>query len=316
MRVLITGITGFAGGYLAELLLAEPGVEVFGASRDNRWLSEGLVSQRVDLHVCDLCEGPAIEAVLRETSPDVIYHLAGYAQAGRSIREPDAAWTGNLTATRCLYDAVVRWGGRPRLLAISSGLIYGDCDPPDRAHDESTPLRPATPYATSKAAADLLGYQYTCEPGLDIVRVRPFNHVGPRQSAEFALPNFARQIAAIERGQQPAVLETGNLSPRRDLTDVRDTVRAYRLLAEHGRAGEAYNVGSGQALSMREVLDRLLALAGVRVEVRQRGDLVRAADNAVLRADPGKLTRETGWSRAFPLERTLADILDYWRQRS
>lgn len=316
MRVLITGITGFAGYYLAEQLLAEPQVEVFGASRDNRWLAEGLASRRAVLRVCDLCDGPAIEAVLRETRPDVIYHLAGYAHAGRSIKEPDAAWTGNLTATRCLYDAVVRWGGRPRIVAISSGLIYGDCAPPDRAHDENTPLRPATPYATSKAAADLLGYQYTCEPGLDIIRARPFNHVGPCQSPEFALPNFARQIAAIERGQQPAVLETGNLSPRRDLTDVRDTVRAYRLLAEHGRAGEAYNVGSGQALSMQEVLERLLALAGVHVEVRQRDDLVRSADNAVLRADPGKLTRETGWARAFALERTLADILDYWRQRS
>jgi GDP-4-dehydro-6-deoxy-D-mannose reductase len=317
MRILITGITGFAGVYLTELLLTQPGVVLFGASREGRWPEEAAsTAARVDFRTCDLSDPAVVEAVLREAQPEVIYHLAGYSHAGRSSREPDAAWTGNLTVTRCLYDAILRWGGRPRILFVSSALIYGDCDPPERAHDEHAELRPATPYAVSKAAADLLSYQYAQAEGLDIVRVRPFNHIGPRQSPEFALPHFAQQIAAIERGRRPAVLETGNLTPRRDLTDVRDMVRAYRLLAERGRKGEAYNAGTGHAYSMQEVLDRLLALAGQRVEVRRRADLVRAAENNVVRADPSKLSRETGWAPTFRLEQTLTDILAYWRLRS
>jgi GDP-4-dehydro-6-deoxy-D-mannose reductase len=175
-------------------------------------------------------------------------------------------------------------------------------------------LRPVNPYAASKAAADLASYQYTCTPGLEIVRVRPHNHIGARQSPEFAIPHFAKQIVAIERRQQPAVLETGNLSAHRDLTDVRDMVRAYVLLMERGRSGEAYNAGRGQTHAIGDVLHRLLALAGVQVEVRQRDDLLRATDPAALRADAAKLRRETSWEPRFSLDQTLAHILDYWRQ--
>jgi GDP-4-dehydro-6-deoxy-D-mannose reductase len=158
-----------------------------------------------------------------------------------------------------------------------------------------------------------VSYQVYCAPGLDVVRARPFNHVGPRQDAEFAVAHFARQVVAIERGSQPPVLHTGDLRPSRDLTDVRDTVAAYLLLLEHGRAGAAYNVASGQAYTMQTVLDRLLALAGVKAEVRQRTELVRPTERAV-RADASKLRRETGWQPRFTLDQTLADTLDYWRR--
>jgi GDP-4-dehydro-6-deoxy-D-mannose reductase len=317
MRILITGITGFAGGHLAEHLLAGPGVELFGVSRTGEWPDETrFLAGRVNLFRGDLCDGPAVESLLREVRPEVVYHLAGYANAGRSFRDAEAAWAGNLTATRCLYEAIARWGGRPRILYVGSGLVYGDGENPEQAQDERCSLRPASPYAASKAAADLASYQYTRSPGLDIVRVRPFNHIGPRQSLGFAVPDWARQLAAVERGRQPPLLETGDLSPRRDLTDVRDVVRAYRLLAERGRTGEAYNVGTGQAPSMREVLDRLLALTRVQVEVRRRADLVRTAETNVVRADPSRLVRETGWAPAFTLEQSLADILEFWRQRS
>jgi GDP-4-dehydro-6-deoxy-D-mannose reductase len=177
-------------------------------------------------------------------------------------------------------------------------------------------LRPDNPYAASKAAADLLSYQYTRHPGLDIVRVRPFNHIGPRQSPQFAVPSFARQLVAIERGRQSPVLETGNLQPCRDLTDVRDIAAAYMLLMERGRGGEAYNVGSGQTHSMQSVLDRLLALSGVSVEVRSKASLIRTTDTAVVRADAGKLRRETGWQPRFTLDQTLRDVLAYWRGQS
>jgi GDP-4-dehydro-6-deoxy-D-mannose reductase len=314
MRILVTGVTGFAGGHLAEALLAR-GDAVVGVGRSGAWPAPlRHLAGRVDLRTCDLRDGGALETLLREVRPEQVCHLAGYARTGRSFEEPDAAWDGNLTTTRRLYDALARWGGRPRVLFIGSGLIYGsrgDGAPPD----ESAPLRPDSPYAASKAAADLVSYQVYCAPGLDVVRARPFNHVGPRQSPEFAVAHFARQVVAIERGRQPPVLETGDLRPSRDLTDVRDTVAAYLLLLEHGRSGEAYNVASGHGYAMRTVLDRLLALAGVAPEVRQRTEMVRPTEQPAVRADATKLRRETGWEPRFTLDRTLADTLEYWRKQ-
>lgn len=316
MRILLTGVTGFAGGHLAEALLARPDSELFGLGRRRQWPEEWRqLAERVPLHTADLCDGAAVEAVLRKVQPEQIYHLAGYAQVGRSFQEPDAAWAGNLTATRCLYDAVCRWGGRPRVLFVGSGLIYGDPDTPEQAHDEDAVLRPTTPYAASKAAADLLSYQYTRSAGLEIIRARPYNHIGPHQSPQFAIAHFAKQIIAIERGRQPALLETGNLSPRRDLTDVRDTVRAYVLLMANGRGGEAYNVGTGRLHAIGEVLQRLIALARARAEVRQRDDLLRPTDTVTVRANPAKLRRETGWTPACTLDQTLMDTLAYWREQ-
>jgi GDP-4-dehydro-6-deoxy-D-mannose reductase len=159
-----------------------------------------------------------------------------------------------------------------------------------------------------------VSYQYSRCAALDIVRVRPFNHIGPRQSPQYAVAHFAQQLAAIDCGQQAPLLETGNLDPRRDLTDVRDMVRAYVLLMERGRTGDVYNVGTGQAYSMREVLGRLLALTPVKIEVRQRPGLVRATDTNVIRADPSKLRNEVGWRPERTLDQTLVDTLEYWRQ--
>jgi GDP-4-dehydro-6-deoxy-D-mannose reductase len=314
MRVLVTGVTGFAGGYLADALLSRPGLELFGVSRRAEWPAPWRkLAGRFPLRACDLCCPDAVEAALREFDPEQIFHLAGYANAGQSFREPDAAWSGNLTATRTLYDAVVRWGGRPRILFVGSGLVYGDSDSPQVVQNEDCLLRPNSPYASSKAAADLVSYQYTANPGLDIVRARPFNHIGPRQLPLYAIPNWARQIVAIERRQAPPVLETGNLTPRRDLTDVRDMVAAYLLLMERGRTGEAYNIATGQSWSMQEVLDRLLALAGLQVEVRPRSELVRKTEMSVAQVDASRLRRDTDWAPRLSLDQTLSDTLAYWR---
>ncbi|HEV3256246.1 MAG TPA: GDP-mannose 4,6-dehydratase [Gemmataceae bacterium] len=316
MHILLTGVTGFAGGHLAEALLGRPQVELVGVSRRAEWPGHWRhLAGRVALCACDLRDPAAVEQVVRHAQPDWLFHLAGYAHAGRSLQEPETAWEGNLEATRSLYDAVHRWGGRPRILYVGSGLAYGDAADPGRPFHEDSPLRPVSPYASSKAAADLLSYQYTRTHGLDIVRVRPFNHIGPRQSPEYAVANFARQIAAIEQGRQPAVLETGNLSSRRDLTDVRDVARAYVLLADRGRRGEVYNVASGECHTMQVVLDLLLRLARARVEVRPRASLLRATEASVLRGDAAKLRQETGWAPSFSLEQTLADTLAYWRQQ-
>lgn len=316
MRQLITGVTGFAGGHLAEALLARGNTEVIGLARHGTWPAAwGHLSGRVALHAVDLNDGAALERLLREIQPDQIYHLAGYASTGRSFREPDAAWAGNLTATRTLYDAVARWGGRPRILYVGSGLVYGDPEGDETAYDENCLLRPTSPYAASKAATDLVSYQYSRVPGLDIVRARPFNHIGPRQSPDFAIPHFAQQIAAIVRGRRPPILETGNLEPRRDLTDVRDVVEAYLLLMARGKSGEAYNVGSGRSVSMREVVNRLIALAGVTVEVRPRADLLRPSDAAAVCADASRLRRETSWAPCHSLDDTLRETLAYWLQQ-
>jgi GDP-4-dehydro-6-deoxy-D-mannose reductase len=317
MRILVTGVMGFAGSHLAEALLAQRGHRVIGVARERAWpeACRHLAGQ-VESYECDLCAGETLEQILRAVQPERIYHLAGYPHVGRSFQEAEAAWQGNLTATRSLYDAVTRWGGRPRILFVGSGLVYGDSAEGTEGCSENDLLRPDNPYAASKAAADLLSYQYTRYPGLEIVRVRPFNHIGPRQAPQFAVPNFARQLAAIERGRQPPVLETGNLQPRRDLTDVRDVVAAYMLVMEQGRSGEAYNVGSGQSYAMQFVLERLIALSGVAVEVRQTANLLRAADAPHVRANADKLRRETGWKPRFSLDQTLADILAYWREQS
>jgi GDP-4-dehydro-6-deoxy-D-mannose reductase len=313
MRVLVTGATGFAGGHLIEALLAR-GDTVIGVARRSTWPEElRHFAGRIELRSGDLADGSDIEAVVRDFRPEQIYHLAGYSQPGRSCQEPDAAWAGNLKATRALYDAVVCWGGRPRILFVGSGLIYGNSTSPDVALDENSPLRPNTPYAASKAAADLATYQYTCHPGLDIVRVRPFNHIGPRQSPQFAAAGFARQLALIQAGRAPPQLETGDLTPSRDLTDVRDVIAAYLLLLERGRSGDVYNLASGQVVSMRDVVDRLIALVGMKVELWRSEDRLRAADVNVLRVDAGKLRREIGWHPRFTLDQTLSDILAYWR---
>ncbi len=314
MRILITGITGFVGGHLVEALV-QGNHALFGYCRQGMWPSslEHLTDKAV-LFSGELAFSSGVEVVLRQARPDWVMHLAGYANPGRSYQEADRCWHDNVTATRSLYDAITRSGLSPRILYVSTGLIYGEPDEPDGACDEKTTLKPATPYAVSKAAADLMSYQYTRNPGLDIVRVRLFNQIGPRQSADYAAANFARQIAAAEAGQQAPVIETGDLSARRDITDVRDMVAAFPLLLKTGKTGEAYNAGRGQTYPIQDLLEKLIAMARVKVEVRQSVESNRKADTTVTRADAGKLHKTTGWIPRIPLEQTLNDILSYWRK--
>jgi GDP-4-dehydro-6-deoxy-D-mannose reductase len=315
MRILITGITGFVGGHLTEVLRAEGGHAIYGLSRNAAWSPAWAhLEGAATLHAGDLLDGPMVERVVTQVNPDWVFHLAGYANTGKSFREPDQCWADNLSATRSFYDAITRSGVRPRILYVSTGLVYGDPDGPDQVFDETAVLKPASPYAASKAAADLLSYQYTRHPGLDIVRVRLFNQIGPRQPADYAVANFARQIAAAEAGKQPPVIETGDLSGQRDITDVRDMVAAFRLLIERGATGEVYNAGRGETWRIGSLLDRLIALAGIKVDVRQKVEPGRKADTAITRANPRKLRQATGWTPRYDLDRTLADILGYWRE--
>jgi GDP-4-dehydro-6-deoxy-D-mannose reductase len=316
MRVLITGITGFVGGHLAERLLAEGGHAVAGLARTAGWPPAlRHLGGAVELFDADVLDGAAVEAVVRRVRPEWVFHLAGYASTGKSFREPDECWRLNLDGARRVFDAVLHSGLRPRVLFASTGLVYGDPDPGREAIDEATTLKPASPYAASKAAADLLAYQLHRSAGLDVVRVRLFNQIGPRQAADFAVPNFARQVAAIERGEQPPVLHTGDLSGCRDLTDVRDAADALRRVIERGEPGGAYNAGSGRVQRMSDVLARLVAQARVPIEVRSKAETGRVGDTAVSRADPRKLTAATGWQPQYTLDRTLADVLEEWRTK-
>lgn len=314
MRVLITGITGFVGGHLAELLLAEGGHVVCGLARHDDWPA-GLrhLHGQVELITGDVLDGAVMAEAINRVRPEWVFHLAGYANTGRSFKEPDACWQLNLDGTRRVLDAVAASALRPRVLFASTGLVYGDPDPGRDVIDEFTTLKPASPYAASKVAADLLAYQLHRSAGVDVVRVRLFNQIGPRQSADYAVPNFARQIAAIERGEQPPVLQTGDLSGFRDLTDVRDMTAALRLVIEKGERGAVYNAGSGRVYRMADVLARLVALAHVPVEVRSKVESGRVGDTTVSRADPRKLVTATGWQPRFTLEQTLTDVLEGWR---
>ncbi|QVL31070.1 GDP-mannose 4,6-dehydratase [Telmatocola sphagniphila] len=313
MRVLITGVTGFVGSHLVELLLKQGSYQIHGTSRSRDKLS---ARAGLTMHLADPLNLKEMVGLLRSIEPQWIFHLAGYAHNGRSFTEPELAWEGNLQVTQTLFSAVRYWGQKTRILITSSGLIYGDPETPGEVFDEKTSFRPASPYAVSKAAADLLGYQIWKECGLEVIRARPFNQIGPGQNAEYAVANFARQIAAIESGKQTPVLETGNLSGQRDLTDVRDMVYAFVRLMERGQPGEAYNCATGMTYSMAEILDRLIKLSSAQIEIRQKAESNRQSETLVSRTQVEKLKKSTGWAPVHSLDSTLKDILNDWRSRN
>lgn len=292
--VLVTGARGFAGRYLVELL-SSAGEAVTGWGRDD----------------VDLLDRHAVERGIAELQPSVIYHCAGVSHVGHSFANARETLAANVLGTHHLLDALRRARLTSRVLIPSSSLVYRYSDAP---LTEEAPLTPASPYAVSKLAQELLGRRSTREDGQLIFIARSFNHTGPRQHHSFAAPGFARQIALIEQGRMPPEISVGNLDASRDLHDVRDTVRAYRAIVESGRPGDAYNVCSGTAFRIRDVLDRLLALSRVPTTVRVDPDRYRENDNPVLVGNPSKIGREVGWSPSIPLEKTLGDLLDYWRR--
>lgn len=311
VRILITGATGFVGTYLTHHLReAYPHAVIHGTSRDPM---DNSGEQNVYYHVLDLTDPLAAAELIAQTMPDHIYHLAGQAFVPRSFEDPWETLEINIRAQLNLILGCLKADIKPRMLIISSAEVYGAVD--QVPINESAPLRPANPYSVSKVAQDLMGYQYHLSHQMPIMRARPFNHIGPGQNDRFVAPAFAMQIARIEAGEQPPVLYVGELSDRRDFTDVRDIVRAYRLIIEHGAAGEAYNVASGEARSVQSLLDTLLkhTTAPIKVEVdpaRQRPGRI-----PILQGDITRLQQATGWQPVIPFDQTLHDILIDCRQR-
>ncbi len=315
MRALITGINGFVGGHLAEHLLATGNWEVWGLARSPVVALPELAG-KVQMVQADLADAEATMRAIVTARPNVIFHLAGQPFVPESFRDPARTLTINTLGALHIFLALIEYRMTTRVVVVGTNEEYGKIDPDDLPVDETTPLRPTSPYGVSKAAQSLLALQYHYSHGLDLVRVRPFTHIGPRQNERFVTAAFARQIARIELGLQPPVVQVGNLAAQRDITDVRDVVAAYALLAEHGESGEVYNVGSGRAVMVRELLDMLLAECAVPVEVRLNPELMRPIDIPMVVCDASRLRARTGWQPRYSLAETLHDILAYWRERA
>ena len=314
MRALITGISGFAGSHLADYCLARAGVEVAGLVRDAARLGNAShVAGRARFFEADVRDAAAVEAAVREAEPDVIFHLAAQASVARAFEDPVGTLLDNAVGQLNLIQAVLRVRPQARLLVAGSAYEYGLVRADENPIHEDVPLRPMDPYAVTKVAQDLFGYQYALSNRLQAIRVRAFNHTGPRQSTEFVASRFAHLLAEIELGRREAVVTVGNLSAVRDFTDVRDVVRAYFLAATKGQPGEVYNVGSGAGRTIEEILTLLIGLCRVPVRVEEDAALLRPLDVPALVCDATKLRQHTGWEPELPLERTLSDLLDYWR---
>jgi GDP-4-dehydro-6-deoxy-D-mannose reductase len=253
MRVLITGVNGFVGGHLAEHLLASGSWDVWGLARQPA-LALGALAGRVRYIAADMSSPEQVASALESAQPDVIFHLAGQANVARSFTDPAGTLQANLLAQTYLFQSIVRLRQDPLVLVAGSNEIYGAVRPEDLPLDEDTPLRPVNPYAVSKAGQDLLAFQYFVSHRIRTLRLRPFNHIGPRQSDAFVASAFAAQVAQIEAGRQPPIMRVGNLSAERDFTDVRDMVRAYELAALHGEPGEAYNIGWEPQIHLEQTL--------------------------------------------------------------
>ena len=317
MRVLITGITGFAGSHLADYLLAEhPDVEIHGIFR---WRSRreniAHLGNRVKLTEGDLRDEASLRQVMAESRPDAIFHLAAQSYVPTSWRAPTETLTTNIAGQANLFEAVRAAGLDPVIQIAGSSEEYGLVLPDEVPISEDNPLRPLSPYAVSKVAQDMLAYQYFRSYGMKTIRTRGFNHTGPRRGEVFVSSNFAKQIASIEAGSQRPVIRVGNLDAVRDFTDVRDMVRAYWLAVTKATPGEVYNLGSGRRITIRALLDLLLSMSDAEVDVEIDPQRLRPSDVEVLLADSSKFRNETGWEPVIPLETTLSDLLDYWRQR-
>jgi GDP-4-dehydro-6-deoxy-D-mannose reductase len=311
VRILITGVGGFVGRHLvAQLRETTPDAEIHGTILEGTAEVAG-----VSCHALDLKDAQAVRRLVEQVHPERVYHLAAQASPRRSFVIPWETLENNILAQLNLIQAFLNLGIQPRLLVVSSAEIYGPVHPDQLPIREDAPLRPTNPYGVSKVAQDMLGLQYHLSHALPIVRVRPFNHIGPGQSEGFVAVDFAIQIARIEHGLQAPVIRVGNLAAQRDFTDARDVVRAYWLLMEKAAPGEVYNVASGQAYSIQYLLDVLLSYSTTPIEVQTDPARMLPIDVPVIRGDASRLRQATGWGVTISFEQTLLDVLNDCRQR-
>lgn len=307
-KALVTGINGFAGTHLNNLLL-QKGYEVVGTVKPNN----DHVNDPTFLQV-DIQDFEGVKNAIGKTSPDFIFHLAALTSPAMSFKNPADTLTSNIGGQLNILEAVKQLElVNTKVLVVSSAEVYGDAESHDLPLTELSPLKPLSPYAVSKVAQDFLGYQYFRSQNVKAVIVRPFNNIGPNQGPFFVIPSFAKQIAEIEKGKKEAILKVGNLEAKRDFTDVRDVVRAYELLLSQGEPGQVYNIGCGRSYRIQEILDIFLKLTDANIIVEKDSSLMRPGDIPELRCDYNKLHRATGWKPEIDIEKSLKDTLDYWR---
>lgn len=314
-KALVTGITGFAGSHLAELLLKE-NVEVHGIQR---WRSkndniEG-IKEKIHFHEADLLDAHSLYKVVDEVRPKYIFHLAAQSYVQSSWASPANTLEVNITGSVHLFEAVRKSDPDITIQIACSSEEYGKVLSNELPIRETNPLRPLSPYAVSKLAMDYLGYQYFESYKLKIIRTRGFNHTGPRRGDVFAESTFAKQIAEIEKGKREPVVHVGNLDAIRDYTDVRDMVRAYYVAVEKCKPGEVYNIATGTGWKIKDVLNILLSMSKVKIKVQPDKDRMRPSDVEVLIGDASKFLKQTGWKPEIPFRKTMEDLLNYWREK-
>src|SRR3989344_8005547 len=313
MRTLITGITGFVGSHLAEHLIAR-GDEVYGTVRWRSRLDNiNHIKDKLNLIETDIRDSYSIEKAIKTIEPDVIFHLAAQSFVHSSFNAPQETLSTNIIGTVNLLEAVKSLKTNPVIQIAGSSEEYGLVKQNETPIRETNPLRPLSPYGVSKVAEDMLAYQYHKSYGLKTVITRAFNHEGPRRGEVFSTSNFAKQIAEIEKGKEP-VIHVGNLNASRDFTDVRDVVRAYVISTEKCDYGEAYNICSGKAWKISDMLNLLLSMSQKKIEVRQDPTRMRPSDVEILLGDFSKFHKKTGWKPEIPFDKTMKDLLDYWRK--
>lgn len=305
MKAFITGITGFAGSYLAESLLKK-GYEVFGTT-----YSGETSLKNPGIFKCDLRDGENLKKILKYIKPNHIYHLAGITSVSRSFKDPKVTYEVNILGSMNLFEA--SRDIKARILFVGSGDEYGMVGAHELPVNEEVLLRPLNFYSVSKASADMMAFQYFKNYNMDIVRVRPFNHTGPRQKTEFVCSDFARQIVDIERGLKEPIIYVGNLEIERDFLDVRDIVEGYMLALNKCEAGEVYNICSGKGIKIRDILNMLLNFSDIKIEIKEEKERFRPSETPVIIGDPTKFIKKTGWKPKIPLSTTLKDLISYWR---
>jgi GDP-4-dehydro-6-deoxy-D-mannose reductase len=315
MKAFVTGITGFVGSHLADLLLAEK-VEVWGTVR-RRSPRENIahIEGRIRLVEMDLRDSASVTTALKEAAPDWVFHLAAQSFVPTSWRAPEETIEVNVMGQVHLLEAMRALGMSPRFLVAGSSEEYGLVRPEETPITEDNPLRPLSPYGVSKVAQDLLGFQYYQSYGMPIIRARAFNHEGPRRGIAFVTSNFAHQFARIKKGKGTPVIQAGNLDAVRDYTDVRDTVRAYRTAVEKCEPGEVYNICSGRGYRVRDIVNILQEISGTAVDIETDASRMRPSDVPILIGNASRFREATRWSPTIPFEKTMADLYRYWLDR-
>ena len=314
-KVLITGIAGFAGSHLAELLLSK-GFEVHGMRRPRTKMDHiESIANRLHLTDADLLDSHSLYSTISRIKPDYIFHLAAQSFVPTSWVSPSVTLEVNIVGSANLFEAVRQANIDPVIQIACSSEEYGMVHDNEVPIKETNPLRPLSPYAVSKVAMDYLGYQYHQSYGVRVVRTRGFNHTGPRRGDTFAESNFAKQIALIEKGKQEPVVHVGNLDAKRDYTDVRDMVKGYLLAVEKCDPGDVYNICTGSTVKIADVLKLLLSYSKIKVEIKEDPDRMRPSDVPILLGDNSKFVAKTGWKPEIVFEKTMEDLLNYWRER-